>query len=199
MADFVIIPYEDINLGAECWVHFGKDIYVQGKVSRFTFDRRGNRVVIVRSVFNDNIDISVPPHMLWKPLHNKVDYAGMKLTEEAINYKKLDELNTYFMQKQFYNICFGKKYVYPDVKDVKFSGPATTVFFNDNTKITVKKTENDYNDPEKAFLVAYFMKLTGMTRTKCSKYLKEISYTYLDDMLEEAKRKNKKGKKDEKQ
>lgn len=43
--------------------------------------------------------------------------------------------------------------------DVKFNGPATIVFWSDNTKTVVKCSDNDNFDPEKGLAMAICKKL----------------------------------------
>lgn len=47
------------------------------------------------------------------------------------------------------------------IKDIFRSGNATVVRWADGTKTVIKLSENDIDDPEKAFMVAYFIKLFG--------------------------------------
>lgn len=58
---------------------------------------------------------------------------------------------------------------------VKFSGPATIVFFDDNTKIVVKCSENDIYDPEKAIMIAVMRKISGKTSSGFSKWLGKMT------------------------
>lgn len=53
--------------------------------------------------------------------------------------------------------------IMPKIKDVKFSGPATIVFWSDNTKTIVKVHEEDF-DPEKGLAMAICKKLFGNTK-----------------------------------
>ena len=56
---------------------------------------------------------------------------------------------------------------------VIFNGPATIVFWKDGTKTIVKCSVNDRDDSEKAFLMAFFQKQTGMSKTQIAKVMKE--------------------------
>lgn len=49
----------------------------------------------------------------------------------------------------------------PEIIDVKFNGPATIVFYSDNTKTIVKCQEGDYFDPEKGLAMAITKKALG--------------------------------------
>lgn len=50
---------------------------------------------------------------------------------------------------------------------------ACILFFNDK-KYVVKRMKGDSPDPEKAFLWAYFLAKSGLSRTKVNKYLEKI-------------------------
>lgn len=47
--------------------------------------------------------------------------------------------------------------------------PATIVFWNDNTKTVVKCTDSDKYDSEKGFLMAYFQKTSGLSKSQSAK------------------------------
>lgn len=55
---------------------------------------------------------------------------------------------------------------------------ACILFWNNKDKTIVKKAEDDIQDPVKGFLWAYFLKHSGLTRTKANKYLREIDEAY---------------------
>lgn len=48
----------------------------------------------------------------------------------------------------------------PEIKDVKFNGPATIVFWSDNTKTIVKCEDEDF-DKEKGLAMAISKKFLG--------------------------------------
>ena len=50
---------------------------------------------------------------------------------------------------------------------------ATTLLFEDET-IVVKKSKDDKEDYEKAFLWAYFLYKSGMSKTQANKYIKGV-------------------------
>jgi len=52
--------------------------------------------------------------------------------------------------------------------------PITTVIWSDNTVTTVKPTEGDTFDAERGYLQAYFEKNSGLSRTQCNKFLKQL-------------------------
>lgn len=51
---------------------------------------------------------------------------------------------------------------------------ATILIWEDGTKTIVKCAEEDKYDREKAFLIAYFQKVCGLSKTKANKYLEKI-------------------------
>lgn len=55
---------------------------------------------------------------------------------------------------------------------------ACILFWHDDSKTVVKKADDDIQDPVKGFLWAYFLKHSGMSRTKANKYLREIDDCY---------------------
>lgn len=52
------------------------------------------------------------------------------------------------------------------------------ILFFDDKKYIVKRMKGDSPDPEKAFLWAYFLAKSGLSRTKVNKYLEEIREEY---------------------
>lgn len=55
---------------------------------------------------------------------------------------------------------------------------ACILFWDNDSKTVVKRAEDDKQDPVKGFLWAYFIKKSGMSRTKANKYLREIQEAY---------------------
>lgn len=58
------------------------------------------------------------------------------------------------------------------IKDVKFNGPATIVFWEDGTKTVVKRSKDDIFDPEKAIMMAMLKKELG-NPTQVRKFFKK--------------------------
>ena len=57
---------------------------------------------------------------------------------------------------------FSKGYTIPEVREIRYNGPATIVFWEDNTKTVVKMQPDElYYDPDKAFAMAVCKKLFG--------------------------------------
>lgn len=52
------------------------------------------------------------------------------------------------------------------------------VLFFGRKKVIVRRMEGDEPDPEKAFLQAYFLATSGLSRTKANKYLEKIRKDY---------------------
>lgn len=52
------------------------------------------------------------------------------------------------------------------------------VLFFGRKKVIVRRMEGDEPDPEKAFLQAYFLAASGLSRTKANKYLEKIRKDY---------------------
>lgn len=69
-------------------------------------------------------------------------------------------------------------YVMPQIKDVKFNGPATIVFFDDNTKVVIKCTDTDIFDPEKAVMICVLRKALGMSSSQFKKWIGNWTKAY---------------------
>lgn len=69
-------------------------------------------------------------------------------------------------------------YVMPQIKEVKFNGPATIVFFDDNTKVVIKCTDTDIFDPEKAVMICVLRKALGMSSSQFKKWLGNWTKAY---------------------
>jgi len=60
-----------------------------------------------------------------------------------------------------------------EVKDIKFSGPATIVFWKDGTKTIVKCQEGEHYDPKEGIKYALLKKIAGGTSNQASKMAKK--------------------------
>jgi len=69
-----------------------------------------------------------------------------------------------------------------------FNDPATIVFWDKEDKTVVKATDGDTYSPEFGFLIAYFEKNSGMSRTQVNKFMKKLRKDYEEQMA--AKDKN---------
>lgn len=68
----------------------------------------------------------------------------------------------------------------PIIKRVKFSPPATVIFWADDTKTVVKCQEGDTYNPETGFALAYLKKLLGNDNTfnkEIAKWVGDIKFT----------------------
>lgn len=60
------------------------------------------------------------------------------------------------------NLVLYKCYMVPEVREIRYNGPATIVFWEDGTKTVVKvQLGEEYYDPDKAFAMAVCKKLFG--------------------------------------
>ena len=77
-----------------------------------------------------------------------------------------------------------------NIKQMIFNLPATVIEWTDGTKTVVKATKNDLYNPVFGFLMAYFQKNSGMTKTQVGKFCDEI----IKQFNEQKEKKNKKCK-----
>lgn len=90
-----------------------------------------------------------------------VGYEGLKPTNAWFKYYNADVLyatNLYERMKQMEEERFVRKKL--QIKEVKFNGPATIVFWTDGTK-TVVKCQDETFDPEKGIAMAIVKKVYG--------------------------------------
>lgn len=84
--------------------------------------------------------------------------------------------------KEFKNRFFGD-YRIPEVREIRYNGPATIVFWEDNTKTVVKvQPGEEYYDPDKAFAMAVCKKLFG---NKFNRHLTKAQKAYEKSCEEE--------------
>jgi len=112
------------------------------------------------------------------------------LDDTLCDYCPKTEYGTCSVNTNQYNLCEGYHCddAYENYKDdfenemetkmkhnkVIFSGNATIVFWEDNTKTIVKCSDNDSFDSEKGFLIAYYQKHTGNSKKQTSKVLQSL-------------------------
>lgn len=71
---------------------------------------------------------------------------------------------------------FYKGYMIPEVREIRYNGPATIVFWEDNTKTVVKVQPGELcYDPDKAFAMAVCKKLFG---NKFNRHLTEAQKAF---------------------
>lgn len=76
------------------------------------------------------------------------------------NYCVMDEFLTNNLYEKFFDNVKRKGDNMPEIKKVIFNGPATIVFWKDNTKTIVKCMPGETFDPEKGILVALYKKMS---------------------------------------
>lgn len=62
------------------------------------------------------------------------------------------------------------KTVKDEIKQTIYNNPATIIEWTDGTKTVVKTSENDDYDPVYGFLMSYFQKHCGLTKTQVGKF-----------------------------
>lgn len=91
--------------------------------------------------------------------------------------------------KDFQNQFFGT-YKIPEVREIRYNGPATIVFWEDNTKTVVKvQPGEEYYDPDKAFAMAVCKKLFG---NKFNRHLTKAQKAFEKSCEEEYEKERKK-------
>lgn len=87
----------------------------------------------------------------------------------GLNYSKKIPIKRFSLYKPMNEIDYDDSL--PSKKII--NDDACILFFNDE-KYVVKRMKGDSPDPEKAFLWAYFLAKSGLSRTKANKYLEKI-------------------------
>jgi len=115
--------------------------------------------------------------------HNKYDYVhtlyGVPVyIDEKLEFNEIrieernDNMNISFSTLGFG--CYKKEESkLPDKVQFNKKKKATTLIFDDDV-VVVKQNKNDKEDYEKAFLWAYFIKKSGLSKTKASKYIDKV-------------------------
>lgn len=92
-----------------------------------------------------------------------------------------DMLNTIYGSSAYYK--FSKGYQIPEIREIRYNGPATIVFWEDNTKTVVKmQPDEECYDPDKAFAMAVCKKLFG---NKFNRHLTKAQKAYEKSCEEE--------------
>jgi hypothetical protein len=78
------------------------------------------------------------------------------------------------------------------IDKLTFNRPATIIHHVNGDKTVVKTTDNDSYNPIYGFLLAYFQKTSGMTKTQANKFIDEVGELALKQELEKSKKKSKK-------
>lgn len=71
---------------------------------------------------------------------------------------------------------------YPTLPDKYIVNKDAAILFYGNNKTIVKRSKGDKVDPVKAFLWAYFLRNTGMSRTKANKYLQKVWRSFQEEI-----------------
>lgn len=134
-----------------------------------TLKKAGADITIERSAYScrDIITIKIPLGTPWfeeiegavkMPETHYAVYEGFSSQAERIA-EFVDQKAKNL--KDFENQFFGA-YKIPEVREIRYNGPATIVFWEDNTKTVVKVQHGEeYYDPDKAFAMAVCKKLFG--------------------------------------
>lgn len=102
------------------------------------------------------ITITIP---YGTPLDEEIEGTESLTSSSKTNPYK-DILNAIYGSTEHYK--FSKDYKIPEVREIRYNGPATIVFWEDNTKTVVKVQPGEmYYDPDKAFAMAVCKKLFG--------------------------------------
>lgn len=128
--------------------------------------KAGNYVNVNEDAWSckSTITIEIPFGISWfdeiEGTGELVDTHIAKLYKLAINTvhgcSSQEEKATYFKNQ------FSETYKVPEVREIRYNGPATIVFWEDNTKTVVKVQPGElYYDPDKAFAMAVCKKLFG--------------------------------------
>ena len=70
------------------------------------------------------------------------------------------------------------------IKQVKYNGPATIIFWEDGTKTVAKCSPRDEFDPEKGFCIAYLKKLVGADEVRALMHDWVPETYYMDNLLD---------------
>ena len=134
----------------------------------------------------------------YNPVSRKTDlyFKGFKVTRMYTwrNTIKIIPTSVYRLYdiKNILNEQYGLSCNGFEIKDVKFNGPATIVFWQDGTKTVVKCSEGDTFDQEKGLAMAMIKKMNGNDNTYhkiFKKWCKEeeeapiFPFTFLNESL----------------
>lgn len=89
------------------------------------------------------------------------------------SYTALNQFNMHVGNLHFDNM-FKQSKLYDKII---FNNPATIVWWDDDTKTIVKSTEGDSYSKQFGFLMAYFQKHSGMTKTQVNKFMDKLEET----------------------
>nr|DAT41925.1 MAG TPA: hypothetical protein [Caudoviricetes sp.] len=115
---------------------------------------------------------------------------GTSWFEEIEDTKKMVDVYTAKMCKLAINTIYGcssqakqtiETYKIPEVREIRYNGPATIIFWEDNTKTVVKmQPGEECYDPDKAFAMAVCKKLFG---NKFNRHLAKAQKAFFNNIV----------------
>lgn len=111
--------------------------------------------------YTDKICSTSPIDLIDINTSNTIPQSLATLTKED---KPVSQLSKYEPVKQ--NVVQSNNnasYSIPAIKKIRHEGRATTIFWADGTKTTVRAMQDEYNDPYNGFIAAVAKKLFGST------------------------------------
>ena len=152
-----------------------------------SYENTEDLTIIMNNNTKDKIE-----YILEAPIFNylfgvKVEIVNIKNDVVLLNYNdsvnkyvKKDIINTRYLMNSLYGWYGGFTKENPTLPDRYIVNKNAAILFYGNNKTIVKRAKGDKIDPVKAFLWAYFLRNTGMTRTKANKYLHKVWNSFLE-------------------
>lgn len=166
-----VIGVDPIGIRIEPWYHIKRDRFWRVDSDYIceweepTLDEWGARAV---SKIYPSLYISIPRGT-----------GKNELAKSLLNYQYGLTISSYFAD-DWANYCkedvkmtydYYKRHIIPqEIKDVKFNGPATIVFWGDGTKTIVKTQNGEPNDPEKAIAMCIAKRFLGTNKSGSNYY-----------------------------
>ena len=176
------------------------------KINENEYDYINNKIFATLILFKNKDNLIM--YMNHKTLDKILEYNGANLIDtipksifgvEIICQDMNDnEIHIVEYEDNYYKICMNSLYGMfyngftrenPTLPDKYIVNKDACILFYGNNKTIVKRATGDRIDPVKAFLWAYFLKHTGMSRTKANKYLQKVKDTALDNDFKFLKKK----------
>ncbi len=105
-----------------------------------------------------------------KDLQHSAKYrVGLKRGRAAALHEAAENFAKFGLNKDSKDLRKPKSYIISDT--------ATILFWEDGTRTRIDKSSDDEHDVQKAFLIAYFQKHSGMSRKEANKYLYSLEDT----------------------